>query len=59
MEIRIIVDFSPENADEKDHTGLTSSAYERLSGHTDEHGPGSLSWLGEIQDVTREELIDA
>lgn len=55
MLIVITVDLDPDDpdADPDDSTGLTNDAYERLTGYTEEHGAGSLSWLGEIQNVEK------
>ena len=57
MKLRITVDVDPEDPgiDSSHSTGLTNEAYERLTGYTAEHGAGSLMWLGEIQDVEKED----
>jgi hypothetical protein len=49
--IELEVDDGDPSADPSHSTGLTNAAYERLTGHTEEYGPGSLGWLGEVQDV--------
>lgn len=51
--ITLEVDEEDPSADPKHSTGLTNDAYERLAGHTSEHGAGSLSWLGEIEEVKK------
>lgn len=52
MLVKILVDVDDSHTDADDRMGITNEAYERLSGHT-EHGPGALSWLGEVQDVEK------
>lgn len=52
MKIAIIVDVEEENADAEHVMGITNEAYERLTGIST--GYAELSWLGEIQDVRKE-----
>lgn len=49
--IHVEVDDGDPSADPDHYMGITNEAYERLSGF----GPGSLSWLGEVQDVEKED----
>lgn len=54
MKVAIIVNVEDEDCmDTGHHTGITSDAYERLTSYTEEHGAGALTWLGEVQDVTK------
>lgn len=55
MILVITIDVDDSQTDPADSTGLTEAAYERLTGHTKDHGPGALTWLGEIQDVKKQE----
>lgn len=51
--IRITVDVYDGNTDDSDKMGISEDAFNRLSGHTAEHGPGALSWLGEVEEVEK------
>jgi hypothetical protein len=53
IQITLLVDDGDPSADPGHTTGLTEDAYKRLSGYTEAHGAGSLSWLGEIQNVEK------
>lgn len=50
IQILLSVEEGDPSADPEHDTGLTTAAYERLTGDT-EHGPGALAWLGEVSDV--------
>ncbi len=52
MKIKIIVEVDEGSADPGDKTGLTAEAYDRLTIDT-EHGPSSLGWMGEVQEVEK------
>lgn len=51
--IRITVDVYDGSKDDSDKMGISEDAFNRLSGHTAEHGPGALSWLGEVEEVEK------
>ncbi len=54
VRVNIVVEVDPRWADSEHPAGISSDAYDRLTGADDVHEP-SLSWLGEVQEVEKRE----